>query len=449
MSWFRLSARCVFLSSLVAGSLLYAAASKGAESASNDDRASAAGYSTADGSSVNSDEPGTVFSVSMQNPPANRPRAASPKNERPATPAPRTQTPSEANLADMLSSGGSRESEYHSARLVSTPSMQGDFYNNGGQLFVMDTAMRFASTDIPLAGGCGGLTIGDNNKALTEDRVFFLYNHFQNAVTADASDFIRDPDRRTFSVDRYTFGFEKTFLDHQWSVDLRLPLAGRTAFDTSNFGVAGEDVGNVGLVLKRMICERETFGVVAGLGLELPTGSDAFGYVNVTEWRMQNEAVHLIPYVGISAAPADNLFWHTFLSVDVPTNGNTVDYSDMLIGDGTFGKYTEQTLLHLDVAGGYWFYRNEAAPHLKGMAALLEVHYTSALSDSDSLYGVTPITLFAFTGSGRVDVVDLTVGLHFELANNTVCRVGSVVPLCSAPDRTFDSEVAAQIERRF
>jgi hypothetical protein len=43
----------------------------------------------------------------------------------------------------------------------------------------------------------------------------------------------------------------------------------------------------------------------------------------------------------------------------------------------------------------------------------------------------------------------MTVGLHAEVACNTLVRVGGVFPLVSRDDRCFESEVQVQVERRF
>ena len=43
----------------------------------------------------------------------------------------------------------------------------------------------------------------------------------------------------------------------------------------------------------------------------------------------------------------------------------------------------------------------------------------------------------------------MTVGLHAELANNTLFRVRGVFPLSTGDNRAFDAEVLAQLERRF
>ena len=73
-----------------------------------------------------------------------------------------------------------------------------------------------ALADIPTAGVLSRSKISENNKAVTMDRIFFTMNHFHNALQGDTdtSDAIPASD---LSIQRYTFGLEKRFLDELWS----------------------------------------------------------------------------------------------------------------------------------------------------------------------------------------------------------------------------------------
>ncbi len=43
----------------------------------------------------------------------------------------------------------------------------------------------------------------------------------------------------------------------------------------------------------------------------------------------------------------------------------------------------DQSLLFLDMSVGYWVYRAQNAPFLKGVAPMVELHYTTTLQSPD------------------------------------------------------------------
>ena len=124
----------------------------------------------------------------------------------------------------LASTYGGRTDSRGRQRLAGTPNMFGDlFYDLGGSVFVRDSAANTALADLPLAAASRRVKIAENNKALPEDRVFFMYNHFENALHNESNlgpTFVS----RDLEVDRYTFGLEKTLFDENWSVELRMPL---------------------------------------------------------------------------------------------------------------------------------------------------------------------------------------------------------------------------------
>lgn len=374
------------------------------------------------------------------------------RGQPPAVQPPLAPTPSTPeNLASVLAEETPEPEP--DLRLAGIPNMFGDFFTLGGQLKVADSYEQTVGwADLPLASACRRVKIAENNQALPQDRIHFMYNHFHNAVTVDASRFALDPAWRSYSIDRYTFGVEKTLLDSLWSVEFRAPFAGEVSFETADFSLFGGHVGNLAVLVKRLVYECDATAVSLGLGIDTPTGSDVEGAVNSVAFTMHNHAVHLMPFVAITGAPNPCWFYHAFLQVDVPANGNPIDYVDYY-GSGTLGTYNEQTLLYLDVSLGRWWYRNPCARVLTGLAGLVELHYTTALQDSDLIY--QPLegstwTRFWFTNlANRVDELNLTAGLHAELAHDTVVRTGAVVPLRQADNREFDAELQVQIERRF
>ena len=160
-------------------------------------------------------------------------------------------------------------------RLASVPNMFGDSFAQGGQLRTTGNATTFA--DLPLGGGGRRAKIAENNKALPMNRCWFMYQHFHNALEVDPDTTV--PGSQNLSVNRYTLGLERRFLDDLWSVEIRMPFADSYAFSTAGYSVGSGEVGNLAVSFKRLLAATETSSLVAGLGIDTPTGSD------VTGWR--------------------------------------------------------------------------------------------------------------------------------------------------------------------
>ncbi len=294
--------------------------------------------------------------------------------------------------------------------------------------------------DAPSPGGGRSLKIGENNKALPTDRVYFSYNHFDNAMHSVGF----DVPNRTFSVDRYTLGVEKTCSEGLWSAEVRVPFGGGFNLSTTDFGTNGGDVGNMAVIVKRLLHRNATGAVSAGLGIDTPTGGDVTGRTILSDYVYYNDAVRLSPWIGFLCAPDDSLFYQGFLQVDVPTNGNRVD-----LNGARLGSVSDQTLMMFDLQAGYWLYRDQSAHCLTGLATLLELHYTTTVQDADQVVGTDGNQYFVFTNTdNRVDIVNLTVGLQAEMGMTTL-SVGGVFPLRTGSNRAFDAELQVFLNRRF
>jgi hypothetical protein len=148
--------------------------------------------------------------------------------------------------------------------------------------------------------------------------------------------------------------------------------------------------------------------------------------------------------VGFLTEPNDRLFCEGFLQVDVATNGNRV-----LFGDHDLGRLTEQTLLYVDLALGYWVHRNPYSRYITGLAPMVEYHYTTTLENAPIVSGTDGYQFLQFGNTyNRQDISNLTVGLHTELGKTTV-RVGGAFPLSGTSNRLYDGEVLLSVDRRF
>lgn len=315
-----------------------------------------------------------------------------------------------------------------------------------------------------LAGGTNRTKIIENNHSLPQDRVYLLYNHFHNAITtdefalptADANGITTNLNvfarRRIQSLNRYTLGFEKTFEGGQSSAEFRLPLIGDLenpgGFDSQS---QGGNVGNFSMILKRLFFTTDDFAVAMGLGINLPTGSDATGRVGDVGYEVNNEAVYFLPFVGVAGSPLDDAFYQAFAQLDIAGWGNPTQISDFR-GSREIGTINDQTLLFLDATSGVWLYRNPNS-RLAGLASILELHYTTTLQDADLVGTVAGRynSLLVFGNClNQLDILNGTVGLHTVLQNGTTIRVGGVFPLQNGEDnRLFDAEVQAAVNVPF
>jgi len=342
------------------------------------------------------------------------------------------------------------------SRLAGVPNMFGDTLGvQSDMLFEISTGENFegsAEAALPLAGTSRRAKVAEHNTALPGDRVLFGYNHFANALSFSATGLPGTPSFGGRSLDRFTLGIEKTFCGNRYSIELRSPLAGYQDVEREFFGITG-GAGNLSIIFKRLLTRTCNTATVIGLAVDVPTGSDVHGFADLVNYHVSNEAVFLSPFVGGAWMPSDRVFHQVFVQIDVPTGGDSVDVFDTLARSRAhLGELHSQTALYVDVQTGWWLYRNPCARGLTGLAALIEFHYSTTTTDADALGYITELgtTTVNFTSpTNRVDLANLTFGMHAELDRTTTFRVGAVVPLREDDNRAFDSEIVVQAERRF
>jgi hypothetical protein len=367
-----------------------------------------------------------------------------------ASPAPTSRPPARRS--------GPSTSRTASYRLASVPNMYGDIGQSLGQVSGVvfgardpngtlppSTAFNF---DIPAAGGSRRVKIGENNVAMPRDRVFFMYNHFHNVF--DVTQAPLTPPGPTITnqthVDRYTLGFEKMFFDDLWSCEVRMPFNSSFDYNDTAFGINGGNVGNLAIILKNLLYVDETTSVAGGLGIDLPTGSDSQVRLVNNTLDFENDAVHLLPWIGVAHNFNDLFFVNAFAQVDFATSGNEV------LGNGnSLGFFNEQNLLYLDLNMGTWLYNDPYARRLTSIALMGELHYTTTIQDTDTIGVAGPFGAFQLQNNyNRQDILNGTVALQFAIADKSFFRVGAVAPLSNQPDRRlFDSELQFQFNRLF
>jgi len=324
-------------------------------------------------------------------------------------------------------------------RLASVSNMFGDLGMTNAQVGIQlsNGQSGKASFDLPMNAGSKTAKIAENDNPIPVDRIFFNYNHFQNVFSISEQPAAPPGPAviRQEPIDRYTIGFEKTFNDGWNSVELRMPFNGTFDTNLQSVGIQGGNVGNLAVVLKSLLYLDGNLAVGAGLAIDTPTATDITSRLGLNRLRFENQAAHLLPYIGFLWNPGDptwgwgdGLFFTGFAQIDVAANSNQVNF----IGpDGTplkpLGKLTEQNLAFLDVAAGYWVYRDPYAERLTGLAAVTEVHYTTTLQDADLLAGgINGSAVVIGAGQNRFDVVNGTIGVQALFFDASSLRVAGV-----------------------
>lgn len=339
-------------------------------------------------------------------------------------------------------------------RLAAAPDMFGDSYILMG-MFAFTLADDVAS-DILIPGS---VKIAENNRALPTDRFYVMYYHMHNGIIVS-----RFPPGvpvpaivDSWNIDRFTVGIEKTLLCGCWSLELRMPFAGnvnavsRPPAGAPDFTMDGGGVGNLAISLKRLLYRSPTTAISAGLGVTGPTGSDARGTLPARGIRftVQNDAVHLLPYLGFLTTPSDDVFYHGFAQLDFAANGNRIEVVDTLAAAVDRGVITDQALLYLDLGVGYWWCRNPYAC-ITGLASVVEFHYTTSLQSAGTFTTSPPVGLVRFGRlAEHLSMANVTMGLHAETAWATAVRIALVLPLSEQPNRVFDTELQVQLNWRY
>ncbi|HKD36645.1 MAG TPA: hypothetical protein VKB78_07585, partial [Pirellulales bacterium] len=149
--------------------------------------------------------------------------------------------------------------------------MIGDFFAGNGQI-ILGSELGAAKEGVvlaPIPGAANRAKISDNNCVLPVDRVFFLYDHFDNAILLER------PEVHALDVNRYTPGFEKTFFDGNASIELRIPFADTQNADVFLEGAGAEEAtefGDMALILKGLAYRDAEVAFGGGVGFGLPTG---------------------------------------------------------------------------------------------------------------------------------------------------------------------------------
>ncbi|MFN7733227.1 MAG: hypothetical protein ACK5OB_15130 [Pirellula sp.] len=363
----------------------------------------------------------------------------------------RNEAPGTSRNASRSPRGGSSRDTY--VRVSRAPNMFGDTlppqvsyvpFKEGSQ-----TGDGISAFTAPLGGG-GSFNVSENNTALPTDRAYFVYNGFFSAASNTTGFGPTGPIQQSVDLHRYLIGLEKTFLDGNVSLDVRMPFF--NGIDFQGFGLASENgnIGNLTMYMKGLLYSDDASAWATGLGIGLPTGSDVSTSTtflsNNETMTVRNESVTLMPFVASTITPNDRWFIQSFGQILFAASGDTV------INAGQFaGVYNQQNLLQADMGVGRWLWKDATRPYFSGLAGVMELHYTSTIQNTD-VVEMPPGSILGgevSNSANRVDILNLTSGIHTQLGPMSALRVGAVVPLKQAPDRVFDSEIQVSFNRKF
>jgi hypothetical protein len=232
--------------------------------------------------------------------------------------------------------------------------------------------------------------VAENNSPLPEDRAYFRYNFFSQALSVvgvSSAPPVFDPTLgafrqgttvKNYDVNSYTFGFEKTFFHRALSVEVRIPFSqtlssdlnlssgtviGTSAdsVDTDNNPLPGipslrivetpqatlgnerTEFGNMTVILKALIIGTPKIALSTGLSIGLPTGDDTHVRVTdflgrsnansvdlerVRDFQVGNETVSISPFLALLAIPTERFFAQGFFQFDFPVNTSPVTYTE-------------------------------------------------------------------------------------------------------------------------
>jgi len=369
--------------------------------------------------------------------------------------------PALPSLSTATNPRSTRSSRQSNSGLASVPNMFGDCgMTTAGITILGNGATRNAGFMLPMVGGSRTAKMSENDIAMPVDRVFVGYNHYANIFEMQSQQALPPgPNRfRQEPIDRYTLGAEKTFFDANTSVEVRMPFTGSFYATLPGIAVDSGNYGNMAVIFKALLYRGENLGIGGGLGLDLPTGSDSVARFDTVNLRFQNQAVHILPWLGFLYSPGDsqwgwgdNIFLTGFVQFDAAANGNNIRFENP--GGGTInnlGKFNEQNVLFTDLSLGYWVYRNPME-RLSGLAIVSELHYTTSMQNPDLVASAAGNVGATVTNpSNRFDVMNGTIGVQALMYDMSSLRVAGVFPFGDRMDqRFFDAELQVQFNRRF
>ncbi|MCA8984167.1 MAG: hypothetical protein R3C12_08000 [Planctomycetaceae bacterium] len=311
------------------------------------------------------------------------------------------------------------------------PNMIGDFISLPDGFTDLEATFNYQAVSHN-AGGAGRNKASQNNNILPQDRIFLDASWSDNALFDSATD------ARAHDVHRTIFGIEKVLNEGLFSVELRLPMI--NGYDSNASAVnnapsaLGTEFGNMYVGFKRVLWQEEGRTLTAGLGVTLPTGNGTdYMLLGDVAANIENETAYLKPYLAYSRQNGAT-FFQVWSELDLAVGGDEVS-----VGGLAIGEYQSQNLYSLDMQLGRWLYYNpDASGIIKGIAPIVELHYTTTINDTDN---VSLVQNFS-NPFNRMDFWNITMGTQMQLGNRSNLRLAASLPIRNgSQDETHASDV--------
>ena len=392
-----------------------------------------------------------------------------PRPRRPGIDAPAGNSPDFLRGLQLADSGARRGRQSHQS-LLAPAQFHGNLFGTGGSVSVnTDDGQQRLSGDIPAAGGNASFSIADNNKPMPQNRVFFDYRHFNNAIGTDEGVLGMPSLVRRQNFDSFLLGIEKTLdKDELISVEIRLPLSGNANFNQPGYGVSGGELGNIPISWKQALLLEESYSVVAGSTLITPTGGDVTGQMLGTPFSVNNDAWHIAPFIGGMLTPRligsdedlDSAFFSgatSLLNRTTFQSFGAVDFSlndqGVVVPGALPGGFREPTRIFLSSAVVLNLCNQPDARNLTRLDGSVELHYSKNIGGGSSFAaGPQGSQSLVFSQNRISDLLNLTAGVSVEIRRNTRIQLAVVAPLASSNSlnhRAFDGELIVSVNRFF
>lgn len=177
--------------------------------------------------------------------------------------------------------------------------------------------------------------------------------------------------------------------------------------------------------VKAVVYRTNTWALSTGVGFNIPIGPVPPGQPHVKRYQ---------PFLGFLYEPNNDWFYQAFLSYDIPSHNDA------------------SATLFLDLAMGYWVYRDPNARFLTGFAAFTELHFNLPTRDPSGVFRQTATIVLAESSGTTINVdipndnvVNMTLGSTWRIAEVLDIQTGLAFPIAGNRQFTLEGLLQAHL----